>query len=138
MKIATTMSLIVDASIAVKWVSEERDSDQARAVYLSDDCSAPSLIMAEVGNALWKKQRMKIVTSGQAIAALRALPEHIRLIEIAELAPRAAAIAAALDHPIYDCFYLALAEREHAPLVTADKRLLETASRMKEIEVRAL
>lgn len=27
------------------------------------------------------------------------------------------------DHPIYDCFYLALALKEDAPLVTADRKL---------------
>jgi predicted nucleic acid-binding protein len=34
------------------------------------------------------------------------------------------AISRALDHPVYDCFYLALAEDRHATLVTADGRLL--------------
>jgi predicted nucleic acid-binding protein len=29
-----------------------------------------------------------------------------------------------LRHPVYDCFYLALAEREDATLVTADRRLI--------------
>jgi predicted nucleic acid-binding protein len=33
-------------------------------------------------------------------------------------------IARVLDHPAYDCFYLALAEREHALLVTADDVLV--------------
>jgi predicted nucleic acid-binding protein len=34
------------------------------------------------------------------------------------------AIARDLDHPDYDCFYLALAEQRQATLVTADRRLL--------------
>jgi predicted nucleic acid-binding protein len=33
-------------------------------------------------------------------------------------------IAGELDHPVYDCFYLALAELERTILVTADTRLL--------------
>jgi predicted nucleic acid-binding protein len=33
-------------------------------------------------------------------------------------------IASQLDHPVYDCFYLALAEARDALLVTADRRLL--------------
>ena len=55
-----------------------------------------------------------------------------------ELRGRALAIAVDLNHPIYDCFYLALAEREHAPLISADKRLLAAAKKAKVIEVRAL
>ena len=37
---------------------------------------------------------------------------------------RAVAIARELDHPVYDCFYLAVSEALDAPLVTADGRLL--------------
>jgi predicted nucleic acid-binding protein len=40
------------------------------------------------------------------------------------LAGRALAIAESLAHPVYDCFYLALAEQADARLVTADTRLL--------------
>ena len=132
------MSLIVNSSIAVKWVADEPGSDRARALYLSDECWAPSLIMAEVGNALWKKQRMKLVGIEQATAALRALPDRIRLFETNDLAPRAFAIATDLDHPIYDCFYLALAEREQMTMVSADERLLRKIGRLKGIEARPL
>jgi len=34
-------------------------------------------------------------------------------------------IAGALDHPVYDCLYLALSEEQQTRLVTADTRLLE-------------
>jgi predicted nucleic acid-binding protein len=43
-----------------------------------------------------------------------------------------------LNHPIYACFYLALAERERAPLVCADKKMIKKAKRLKGIEIRAL
>ena len=33
-------------------------------------------------------------------------------------------MAEQLNHAAYDCFYLALAEREGAPIHTADKKLL--------------
>ena len=36
----------------------------------------------------------------------------------------------------YDCFYLALAEREGAPLVSADRTLMAAETRVKGIEVR--
>ena len=47
-----------------------------------------------------------------------------RLTPLSTLAERALAIAGALDHSVYDCFYLALAEVEAGQLVTADRRLL--------------
>ncbi|HZT25395.1 MAG TPA: type II toxin-antitoxin system VapC family toxin [Pseudolabrys sp.] len=132
------MTLIVDASIAVKWVADEPGSDHARSIFLADECWAPDLILAELGNALWKKQRAKLVSVEQAVAAMRALPARMRLFENAALAPRAFAIAAELDHPIYDCFYLALAERERCALVSADARLLRKRRMLKGIELRAL
>ena len=61
-----------------------------------------------------------------------------RLVSPAELAARATEIAVELRHPIYDCFYLALAERERAPLISADQRLIAAGKRMKGVEVRAL
>jgi predicted nucleic acid-binding protein len=52
------------------------------------------------------------------------------------LLPRAMEVARRLDHPVYDCVYLALAEREHAAFVTADHRLLRRlASRKLDVPV---
>jgi len=39
---------------------------------------------------------------------------------------------------MYDCFYLALAEREHCTLITADRSLADAAKALKGIKVRAL
>lgn len=59
---------------------------------------------------------------------MRAMTQIERLVDVlsplAALAPRALEIARVLDHSAYDCFYLALAEREHALLVTADDVLV--------------
>ena len=44
------------------------------------------------------------------------------------LVPRAMDVARRLGHPVYDCVYLALAEREHATFITADQRLLRRLS----------
>ena len=41
------------------------------------------------------------------------------------LAPSAARLAIDLDHPAYDCFYLALALQEQYPVVTADRRFFD-------------
>ena len=38
-------------------------------------------------------------------------------------------IAIELDHPAYDCVYLALARRRGAPLVTSDQKLVTRLAR---------
>ncbi|MBI2001817.1 MAG: type II toxin-antitoxin system VapC family toxin [candidate division NC10 bacterium] len=52
-----------------------------------------------------------------------------RQIATAELAPRAFSLGHRFDHPLYDCFYIALAEVESATLVTDDAQVLALARR---------
>jgi predicted nucleic acid-binding protein len=134
------MSLIVDASVAVKWFAEEPQSQKAEAVLGGpEDLHAPDLILAELGNALRKKVHLGLVTSEQALDALRRAPTFFaRIHPLLDLATRATEIAIDIEHPIYDCFYLALAERERLPMVSADRRLLGQKRMPRGIDVRAL
>jgi predicted nucleic acid-binding protein len=64
------MSLIVDASIAVKWVVEEPGSGAAKAVLSSGErLIAPDLVLAEIGNAIRKKLSHGIIPREQAVLA---------------------------------------------------------------------
>ncbi|MEB3297655.1 MAG: hypothetical protein VKL23_08995 [Cyanobacteriota bacterium] len=40
------------------------------------------------------------------------------------------ALACHLNHPVYDCLYLALARREAASLISSDRRLNALAERV--------
>jgi predicted nucleic acid-binding protein len=133
------VTVVVDASVATKWVLGEPDS--ARALTLRDEGGliAPSLIAAEVGNALWKAVRRGDIAQQDALDAIQAiLLAFDALIPIEDLRQRALEFAMALQHPIYDCFYLALAEREGVPLVCADGPLHEKAKKLKAVEIRKL
>lgn len=134
------MTLVVDASIAVKWVLPEENSDRAAALRRPEEgFVAPNLIASEIGNAVWKRIMWQDFPLADGLSALDlALTHFSQLIATEELAARATEIAVELKHPIYDCFYLALAERERCPLVTADKRLLVAVKKFKGAEVRAL
>jgi predicted nucleic acid-binding protein len=118
--------LVVDASVAWKWTFEEHLRDRALKLLESPQLlAAPELLLAEVMNIAWKNVRRGTYGQAQAAILLDALPIWIgRLEPLGSLVRQASEIAFRLDHPIYDCFYLALAEREAVPLVTADKRLL--------------
>lgn len=134
------MTLVIDSSIAFKWVIPEAGSEKARALRTTDDhLIAPTLIMAEMGNALWKKTMRKEIGGSEAVAALRvALSHFAEFISLDDLRETALRLAIELRHPIYDCFYLALAQRERCALVTADRRLLSAAEALTGIEVQAL
>ena len=58
-------------------------------------------------------------------AASRLVLAFDSLIASAGLAPRAVVLSRLLNHPAYDCFYLALAEQRRTTLITADRRLLD-------------
>lgn len=123
------MSLIVDASVAVKWVLEEEGSERARALR-SVELWAPDLILLEVFNVVHKRVRQRLAQPDQlapTASALRAV--FAGLAETGRLIDQAAALAQEVDHPIDDCVYLALARQDGRILVTADRRLLEAASR---------
>jgi predicted nucleic acid-binding protein len=134
------VTLVVDASVAAKWVLPESHSHRADALRAAGEpLIAPDLICAELGNAVWKRALQQEISRGDAVEALQtALGIFNALFPIAELAARATELAISVRHPIYDCFYLALAERERARLITADKRLIRAAKQTKGIEVRAL
>ena len=62
------------------------------------------------------------------------LSRATELVDVIEpdrhLQVEALALACHLDHPVYDCLYLALARREAAALLTADQRLQQLAARV--------
>ena len=130
------MSWVIDASIAVKWVIPEVLSEQADRVRDGeDDVLAPDLLLVEVANALWRKSTAREISAHEADVAFDLVRRSgIDLRPAGPLLPRAMDIARRLAHPVYDCVYLALAQREHASFVTADHRLLRRLS-MRRLDV---
>jgi predicted nucleic acid-binding protein len=122
-------AVVVDASVALKWVLDEPGSDAAAGLS-GTRMLAPALLLVECGNALWRKGRtgaLDLAGARARMAALRRAP--VRLVPDESLAEMALELALELAHPVYDCLYLALAEDERVPLVTDDRRLLGTAAR---------
>lgn len=134
------MKFVVVANVAIKWYVDHADSPAAIKIADSDaELLAPDLIYAEVANALWKYVRAKQINLADASDALRALPTRFdAIVGIDSLADDALQIANELDHPVYDCFYLALAQQEKAPLVTADKRLAAAAQSLPDVEAKLI
>ena len=118
------MRLVVDASVAVKWLVAEDGSDAAdRLLTDGDDLYAPRLMASEVANALWRKVRLGEVERGQAGVLMTVVAEMpVRWSADETVCADAVRLALALDRPVYDCVYLALAHRLGARMVTADAR----------------
>ena len=123
---------VVDASVVVKWLVTEELSDEAASLLdRGSTLVAPELVFAEASNALWAMcRRGDIGTAefGDATDALRAAPVVVPH-PMRRLTAAAARLAVDLDHPVYDCFYLALAILEQYPVVTADERFHDKVRR---------
>jgi predicted nucleic acid-binding protein len=116
---------VIDASIAIKWIVEESGSDQAIRLRQQAMLIAPDLLVAECANILWKKVQRGELSREEADLAARLLQgADIELVPTRSLLAVATAIAIDLDHPAYDCLYLALAAARGCLFVTADERLL--------------
>jgi predicted nucleic acid-binding protein len=118
-------TLVIDASIAVKWVVEEVGTQQALALRKQARLIAPELLVAECANILWKKVQRDELTRQEALLAARLLQaSEVELQPMRAVLEAATRIAIELDHPAYDCLYLALAVENECRFVTADERFL--------------
>ena len=118
------MRFVVDANVAVKWLVAEEDTDVAEELATSgDDLHAPRLMASEVANALWRKARVGEIERRAAGVLLANVPDMpVRWGADELVSADAVRLALALDHPVYDCVYLALAHRIGAVMLTADSR----------------
>lgn len=119
------MTLVVDASVAVKWFVQEPLRDEARnLVQGNDPLCAPDLLFAEIANVGWKLVTRGDIGSDQALEMVAGVGDPFStIVSSSLLGERALRIALALGHPVYDCLYLACAEVTDSMLVTADRRL---------------
>jgi predicted nucleic acid-binding protein len=122
---------VVDASVVVKWFSEEEGTGEAirlRGEHVKGKCilSAPDLLVYEVSNALRYKPNFDEDKVGRAVADIIDL--QIDLITPGrDLVDKAAVAAYKYKATMYDSFYLALGELMGIEVYTADKRFYNQA-----------
>jgi len=121
------MEFVIDASVAAKWFLPEEHTDAAL-TFLDDSftLAAPDLVVAELGNLLWKRVRAGHLTSADARLILKALlAAPLEIEPAAKHLDLAFDIAVPLDCPVYDALYLSVAVARQSRLVTADRKLYE-------------
>lgn len=123
------MTIVVDASVAAKWLFEETDSAKAKTLLEEIkegrvESLAPEILPAEIANSLSKRVFRGVLEPLEAEAQYerfrRSCPP---LISNGFLAGPALYLALRHRHSIYDCLYVALALETPCDLVTADERL---------------
>jgi predicted nucleic acid-binding protein len=119
--------LVVDTSVAVKWVVAEdgtgvEDGTDAAVALLTKELIAPDCIIGEFANALFKKVRRGEIGREQARASFAILPETVSFFPTANLVEAALALALDIGHPVHDCIFLVGAIQQGVPLITADAK----------------
>jgi predicted nucleic acid-binding protein len=120
------MSLfVVDASVGIKWFVPEVLSPEALAFRNSGhELHVPAFFDVEITNIVWKKLQRGELTrqdAGDIVQLLPTLPVT-RHSESPILAP-AFDLAYQTQRTVYDCLYIALAQRLGGVMMTADQRL---------------
>ncbi|MBL8800079.1 MAG: type II toxin-antitoxin system VapC family toxin [Planctomycetia bacterium] len=133
--IASPIACVIDASVLIKLVVSETDSDKVRALFdhLVLDPAAqfhvPEFCLLECTNILWKQARKKILSISDANLKLQMMRGLALQIEpLGDLLDPALNMAASLDVSAYDATYLAASSRLGLPLITADDKLFRKAA----------
>lgn len=122
--------LVVDATIAIKWVVEEEGTAEAVSLLHSGLLAAPDLLTADCAAILAKKVAGYELPQDEAVLAARLLSQSdVELYPMRSLLEPAVQMASDLDHPAHDCIYLALAMTNGWQLVTTDAELVAKAQK---------
>ncbi len=126
------MTVVLDASAAVSMSVGTAGAKRLRRQMKGKfNAIAPELFVAEVANSLGKYVRVRQMPVAEAEEnLLDALSLIGEMIPMADLAVESFGVARAEGHPAYDAFYLVLARRRGATLITVDARLATWARKM--------
>ncbi len=125
------MQHVVDASVVAKWFLPEAHKDKAEKLlrdFLDEkvQLTAPDLLVAEVGNILWK--RCNLLRDISSLQAAQSYDDFLAIGLPLSASPTIAASALKFameeHHRIYDMLYIALAEEQSCDFVTADEKLV--------------
>ena len=125
-------AFVLDASAVVRLILlDPVAADWAQTLETAGMVLAPELMLTELANTLWKLHRapqLQGVNPQELLAHAKGLVDHIEPDR--QLQVEALALAIHFNHSVYDCLYLALARREAAILLTADRKLQALASQV--------
>ena len=129
--------IVIDASVAVKWLIDEPGSTSADRLlprYVGA-IAAPDLLLIETAGALVRQCNtgaLSALTFESVLAEWQLLWANFidaRRTDLSDMV-NAARMAVELGHPLKDCVYLGLAMELDAALVTADAKFRSHALRL--------
>jgi predicted nucleic acid-binding protein len=125
------VKVVLDASAALEVALNRKNAGPvAKALKDADLRLAPDLLVPEAANALWKEHHFGGCDLSICEEALDIVLNLVSAwVPCAELCREAFHMSVFARAPAYDMFYLALARRENATLLTLDAKLRKEAVR---------
>lgn len=115
--------MILDASALIAGIGDPSLAE----LFVCESLVAPDLIVPETLNAFWNLARAGAIVPDRSIVL--ATFDDVTIVPSRPYASRAADLAGLLNHPVYDCLYLAVAEERNDVLTTCDRRFVEKIGR---------
>lgn len=130
--------IVVDASLAAKWLFEEAESEAAKkfAIDNAGRICGPDLLFTEVAGVAVRRANIAPELLEHSHAALGVWTAYWRdgFIDAHRVTPDllhdAAMLAITMRHPLPDCVYLALADALTCELATCDRKFAARAARL--------
>lgn len=126
------MICVLDTSAAFEVALNGSHAEQFRSLLKeADTVISSSLYLAEIPNVIWKYVRAGQLSESDGSVLLAELYQYVdEFTDCPENAVESLHEAVRLGHPIYDLFFLTLARRNNATLLTMDKRLSDLAKEL--------
>lgn len=136
MIIEAYMSLVVDTSVIISVITNEKSKSKLIEVTEDEDLIAPSSLNWEIGNAfsaMFKRKKIELDSTKKAIEYYKMIP--LRLVDVDIY--KSLEISKQYNIYAYDAYFLECAMSYKSSLLTIDNRLLDLAKQMniKVIEV---
>lgn len=119
-------NIVVDASVLIAVVTNEPDKEKLVLLTQNADLIAPHSIHWEIGNAfsaMLKRNRVTVEDAVQAIKSYQNIAIRFVDVELEE----AVRLAGNLNIYAYDAYLIRCALKYKSPLLSLDRRLLNTA-----------
>jgi predicted nucleic acid-binding protein len=124
------MKYVLDSCVAFKTLLAEQDSDKAERLcedYQNNvhELLSPDVFAVELAHAITRAERQGRISPAEGARLLTDMLNRLPAMHASlPLLPRAYHISSDARIGVYDCLYLALAEREGCELVTSDDKLI--------------
>lgn len=127
------MIVVLDASAAIEIALNKQNGDNFRNILKSSDLViAPDTFPSEITNVFWKYANFSNLAADKCSNGIDYCIDLIDdFIETRGMCREVLSESIIQRHPVYDLFYLVVARRHNAAILSSDKKMLKLAAELK-------